>query len=160
MGKGGATFGNIQRANGGRVCACSHLISILEVGNQVLTGVFLSAKEVDAPRAPLNLVWCPECSIVQLRHSVDTSLIFGQNYGYRSGLNPTMVSHLERKARWLEHTFFLEAGDLVVDIGSNDGTLLNAYGVENLNRIGFDPVVSKYPICNTKTFKWRKVCSL
>lgn len=73
---------------------------------------------------------------MQLAHSFDWDKMYGSKYGYRSGLNPTMVRHLHRKVRWLEKNFPLDDGAVVVDISSNDGTLLNAYHSQNIRRIG------------------------
>jgi len=127
-----------------RICGSKVLNKVLDLGEQALTGVFprTSAEQVEV--GPLVLVWCEDCGLVQLAHSFDPDTMYGSNYGYRSGLNPTMVRHLQRKVGWLEKSFPLNAGDAVVDIGSNDGTLLNSYTVSGLNRVGFDPVASKY----------------
>lgn len=127
-----------------RISDSSSLVSVLDLGGQALTGVFPKTAAELVPVAPLELVWSPVSGLVQLKHSVDPSEMYGDNYGYRSGLNPTMVEHLKRKTKWLEDSFQPGDSDLVLDIGSNDGTLLNSYRVKNLVRIGFDPVAKKY----------------
>lgn len=66
------------------------------------------------------------CGLVQLRHSCDVGAMYGANYGYRSGLNQSMVSHLQTKADEIKSLVGLGAGDVVLDIGSNDATLLKA----------------------------------
>lgn len=119
-------------------------MSVLDLGRQALTGVFPKTAAEQVPVAPLELVWSPESGLVQLKCSVEPSEMYGENYGYRSGLNPTMVKHLERKVKWLEDSFQPGESDLVLDIGSNDGTLLNSYRTKSLVRIGFDPVAAKY----------------
>ena len=70
--------------------------------------------------------------------------MYGANYGYRSGLNRSMVDHLHRKARGLESLAGLKSGDVVLDIGSNDGTLLSAYRASDLRLIGIDPTAEKF----------------
>lgn len=70
--------------------------------------------------------------------------MYGDNYGYRSGLNASMVSHLGRIAHRLQERAQLAAGDLVLDIGANDGTLLRSYDVPGLIRIGIDPTIAKF----------------
>src|SRR3546814_2061779 len=70
--------------------------------------------------------------------------MYGDNYGYRSGLNQSMVDHLANKARYLERLAMPEAGDVVLDIGSNDATTLKAYSINGLNRIGIDPTGRKF----------------
>jgi SAM-dependent methyltransferase len=70
--------------------------------------------------------------------------MYGDNYGYRSGLNRSMVLHLARKARGLEVLVDLNPGEVVVDIGSNDGTLLAAYATRPLRGIGIDPIAARF----------------
>ena len=68
------------------------------------------------------------CGLLQLEHSYDLKEMYGENYGYRSGLNPSMVSHLGSKVKrdsWI--SVKLSKGDLIIDIGSNDSTTLQAY---------------------------------
>ena len=127
-----------------RISQSQSLVSVLDLGTQALTGVFPKTAAEQVPVAPLELVWSPESGLVQLKCSVEPSEMYGENYGYRSGLNPTMVKHLERKTKWLEDSFQPGDSDLVLDIGSNDGTLLNSYRSKGLVRIGFDPVATKY----------------
>ena len=127
-----------------RISQSESLVSVLNLGQQALTGVFPKTAAEQVPLAPLELVWCPVSGLVQLKHSVEPGEMYGDNYGYRSGLNPTMVKHLQRKTKWLEDAFQPGDSDLVLDIGANDGTLLNSYRSPNLVRIGFDPVAKKY----------------
>jgi hypothetical protein len=127
-----------------RISGSPNLVPILDLGSQVLTGVFPKDLKQQISQGPLSLIWCPDSGLIQLEHSFSLSEMYGSNYGYRSGLNPTMVEHLANKVQWLERNFNVESQDVIIDIGSNDGTLLNAYNTSNLNRIGFDPVASKY----------------
>lgn len=120
------------------------LVSILNLGEQALTGVFPKTKETPVSRGPLELVWCPTSGLLQLKHSFNPSEMYGEGYGYRSGLNPSMVEHLQAKARRLERLIKLQGGDVVLDIGSSDATLLKAYQVSGLDRIGMDPSAEKF----------------
>jgi hypothetical protein len=70
--------------------------------------------------------------------------MYGADYGYRSGLNGSMVRHLTSKIQMLEKRFDLRTGDAVLDIGSNDATSLKAYTVPGLQRIGIDPTGAKF----------------
>jgi 2-polyprenyl-3-methyl-5-hydroxy-6-metoxy-1,4-benzoquinol methylase len=70
--------------------------------------------------------------------------MYGDNYGYRSGLNASMVAHLARIARRLEVRANLIPGQTVLDIGANDGTLLRSYSVTGLKKIGIDPTIAKF----------------
>ena len=70
--------------------------------------------------------------------------MYGENYGYRSGLNSSMVKHLNMKISKIEEFLTLKDGDVIIDIGSNDATSLHAYSNKNLNRIGIDPSAEKF----------------
>ncbi len=95
-------------------------------------------------RGPLRLVWCDRCHLVQLDHSFNASEMYGDNYGYRSGLNRSMVEHLKTKCHALERVAALRPGDLVIDIGSNDGTLLRSMQTKHLRKVGVDPTAGKF----------------
>jgi SAM-dependent methyltransferase len=116
----------------------------LNLGEQYLTGVFPRNPNQAVTRGPLELMWCPDSGLLQLRHSYSLTEMYGDNYGYRSGLNALMVAHLQGKVRGLERRIPLRAGDWVLDIGSNDGTLLKAYSIPGLKRVGMDPTAEKF----------------
>ncbi len=127
-----------------RVSGSKNLVSVLNLGHQVLTGVFPKSESEQITSGPLELVWCPDGGLLQLRHSYDPNEMYGQNYGYRSGLNQSMVNHLTEKVRYLERMVNLKLGDRVIDIGSNDATMLKAYSVSGIKRIGIDPTGKKF----------------
>jgi hypothetical protein len=127
-----------------RLCGSAELEQVLDLGEQALTGVFPASTEEDVPVGPLELLWCRSCTLLQLAHSFDPTELYGETYGYRSGLNASMVQHLAREARSLEALVGLAPGDVVLDIGSNDGTLLGSYETELLRRIGIDPTAAKF----------------
>jgi hypothetical protein len=127
-----------------RVCCSTHFIEVLDLGAQSLTGVFPRSVTNEVTQGPLQLAWCSECHLVQLRHSYDPDEMYGANYGYRSSLNQSMVDHLTRAAQGLERRVDAKAGDVVLDIGSNDATLLKAYSIRGLKRIGIDPTGEKF----------------
>jgi hypothetical protein len=120
------------------------LITVLDLGEQALTGVFPRTHEANLTTGPLRLVWCPVSGLVQLSHSYSLEELYGENYGYRSGLNRSMVDHLTQKIHELERAIDLSAGDTVLDIGSNDATSLKAYLTPSLKRIGIDPTGAKF----------------
>jgi hypothetical protein len=126
-----------------RVCDGGNLVPILSLGEQYLTGVFPRSATERITRGPLELVWCRDCGLVQLRHSYNLDEMYGDNYGYRSGLNGSMVRHLQQKVRFLERLVGPTDGDLVIDIGSNDATLLKAYS-GNHRKVGIDPTGRKF----------------
>lgn len=132
-----------------RMCGNENLVEVVDLGQQYLTGVFPRTDDRDAlTNGPLQLVKCHRddgdaCGLVQLRHTYDAGEMYGDNYGYRSGLNASMVAHLQGKIRAIMARVELAAGDLVIDIGSNDGTSLAAYP-DRLVRVGVDPVGLKF----------------
>lgn len=127
-----------------RVSGSRHLVPVLDLGTQALTGVFPTSRDSEITAGPLELVWCPDSGLLQLRHSYDPGEMYGENYGYRSGLNASMVNHLTEKVRQLERLMPLAGGDTVLDIGSNDGTTLKAYSTPGIARIGIDPTGKKF----------------
>ncbi|MDD5594669.1 MAG: class I SAM-dependent methyltransferase [Candidatus Omnitrophica bacterium] len=133
-----------------RICGNAELVPILNLGIQALTGVFPRKKDEVITSGPLELVKCKSgkgmnsCGLVQLRHSYDLSELYGDNYGYRSGLNRSMVEHLQKKVKKIEKISDLARADLVIDIGSNDSTLLQAYANKELLLVGFDPSGKKF----------------
>ena len=136
-----SSYRQIERC---RVGGSDHLVTVLNLGFQALTGVFPKSADQKVTVGPLELVWCPDSGLLQLKHSYEPSEMYGDNYGYRSGLNQSMVSHLTDKVAYLERLFPLKAGDVVVDIGSNDCTTLKAYQTKDIRRIGIDPTGNKF----------------
>lgn len=135
--------GSYTRLETCRVSGSRNLIPVLHLGEQELTGVFPRPGE-PVTSGPLELVWCPDSGLLQLGHSFDPGEMYGDNYGYRSGLNASMVRHLTQKIGFLEKLADLKPGDTVLDIGSNDATSLKAYGTTGLTRIGIDPTGNKF----------------
>lgn len=127
-----------------RLCDASALVRVLDLGEQALTGVFPRTPYEHVTSGPLELVWCRSCTLLQLAHSYESRELYSANYGYRSGLNSAMVEHLGRKARGLESLVGLAPGDVVLDIGSNDGTLLASFTVSPIRRIGIDPTAARF----------------
>ncbi|MEI8129014.1 MAG: class I SAM-dependent methyltransferase [bacterium] len=127
-----------------RVCKNKHIQKVLDLGEQELTGIFPKSKEEKVTKGPLHLVWCNECGLLQLGHSYCLEEMYGENYGYRSGLNKSMVKHLSDKVYHLERIYKPKENDIVLDIGSNDATTLKAYQTKNLRKIGIDPTGEKF----------------
>jgi hypothetical protein len=127
-----------------RIAGTPNLVSVLNLGHQSLTGVFPKVRGASITEGPLELVWSPDSGLLQLAHSFDVDEMYGDNYGYRSSLNQSMVRHLTQKVRALEKFAAIAPGDAVLDIGSNDATLLKAYTVPGLQRFGIDPSGLKF----------------
>ncbi len=133
-----------------RICGNTDLVPILHLGNQYLTGVFPKKKDEIISFGPIELVKCQEdrqgsfCGLLQLRQSYDLNEMYGWNYGYRSALNQSMVNHLHRKVKNILKRITTVSGDVVLDIGSNDSTLLQAYHPNEITLVGIDPAGEKF----------------
>ena len=127
-----------------RLCGSSNLTNVIDFGQIAFTGVFPASADEEVPFGRLNVLFCNTCSLAQLGESFPAEILYGDNYGYRSGLNKSMVTHLETTVKRLENVVDLHPSDVVCDIGSNDATLLKSYSVPGLQKIGIDPTISKY----------------
>ncbi|GAC1309803.1 MAG: class I SAM-dependent methyltransferase [Mucilaginibacter sp.] len=126
-----------------RISKSKNLLTVLSLGEQFLTGVFPKSRDEKITKGPLDLVWCPDSGLLQMKQSYSLDEMYGDNYGYRSGLNSSMVFHLNNKIKTLERIVTLNDDDLVVDIGSNDATSLKAYS-GNHKKVGIDPTGKKF----------------
>lgn len=136
-----------SRIHACRICGNTELPTVLDLGMQALTGVFPRERDADVLVGPLQLVKChgegDRCGLVQLAHDYDLGEMYGDNYGYRSGLNRAMVAHLAAKVAWLTKRRPLSSSDVVLDIGSNDGTTLCQYDA-SMTLVGIDPTIKKF----------------
>jgi hypothetical protein len=135
---------NYRRIDACRISGSDNFVTVLDLGEQELTGVFPRTRDEYVESCPVELVWCPDSGLVQLAHSFAPEQMYGDNYGYRSGLNQSMVKHLTDKVLFLQDRAALKSGDVVLDIGANDGTSLKAYSVPGLTRLGIDPTGEKW----------------
>lgn len=136
----------VRRIERCRVCGNLSLRPIIHLGEQFLAGLFDDGRpenRLNQP-VPLEMVYCDRsarpdaCGLIQLRHTVPPQIMF-RDYGYRSGVNTTMRTHLQALVKEVESRIKPSAGEIVVDIGANDGTGLLAYQESSLIRIGFEP---------------------
>ncbi len=125
-----------------RVCASQRLEPVLSLGDQYVSDFV--ASDGTGPTAPLELVRCPRCGLVQLRHTFSRGNLY-RHYWYKSGISPTMRRALrDLVSRTCEIAKPL-TGDLILDIGCNDGTLLRSYTIPGLYRTGFEPAENLAP---------------
>lgn len=139
----------IQPIKACRVCGNTELKSIIDLGFQALTGVFPHSLDQPVIKGPLELVQCTGpagavCGLLQLRHHYPMEYLYGEHYGYRSSLNQSMVVHLSAIVQAILSRITLKSGDIVLDIGSNDGTLLKAYRHTPATLVGIDPAARKF----------------
>ena len=131
---------SVTTLTGCRVCG-ARLQTILDFG-PLHVSAFPTPTEPDSLRAPLDLCRCASCGLVQLRDAVDPAYLY-QEYWYRSGVNETMVEELrDIVAKAMDWSNGLPEGAVVVDIGANDGTLLEGYGTGYLTRVAYEPAAN------------------
>jgi hypothetical protein len=118
---------------------------VISLGDQYLASYFDTDRFPPLRRKiPLELVRCntskseTACGLVQLKHTVSSDFMYS-SYGYRSGINESMVDHLQTLAREVEQKMDGAEGGLIVDIGANDGTLIRGYQSKKSMKIGFEP---------------------
>jgi hypothetical protein len=130
-----------------RVCGNEHYYTVLDLGNQYLSGIFPKSVDPDMYKGPLKLVKCDEstggCGHVQLEHTFDLPTMYGEEYGYRSGLNSSMVKHLKGKYEKISNFLDLKENDIVIDIAGNDGTFLGFFP-STLKLVSIDPTSKKF----------------
>src|SRR5438094_1038273 len=122
-----------------RICEADALKSVLDLGLQPLANSFIKPDEVGRPepRDPLELARCTSCGHVQLSVTVPAEIMF-RNYLYVSGTSDTIPAHFAEYAKDVAERF-VPKGGLVVEIGSNDGTLLRAFDRGTVRVLGVEP---------------------
>lgn len=124
-----------------RVCGSSRLTPIMSLG-EMYTSNFVENENDKVYKGPLDLVLCDVkdggCGLLQLKHTLDHDVLY-RKYWYKSSISSTMVKILQGLVKQVERTVKLEKGDIVIDIGANDGTTLKQYKAEGITRIGFEP---------------------
>ena len=132
-----------MRINKCRSCKSKKLDKVFNLGKQALTGLFPNNRKEHITKGDLSLVICKNCSLLQLEHTFNPDEMYGENYGYMSSLNQSMFEHLKNKVPKLQKKINLSSKDIVIDIGSNDGTFLGFFD-EKFKLIGVDPTIKKF----------------
>ena len=125
-----------------RNCNNKSIVNLFSLGKLNFSGKFPKYKE-KIPFGNLTLVMCKSCKLVQLKEIFNMKYLYNKDYGYRTGINNTMCNHVKNVVRKISKNVKLKKDDNVLDIASNDGTLLNNYN----NKIitwGMDPILDKY----------------
>ncbi len=125
-----------------RSCNSKKLVKAFNIGSQSLTGVFPSSQKEVVSVGSLEMVFCKTCKLLQLRNSFDPSKMYGDNYGYMSSLNSSMMKHLKKKSIKIQRFIKLKSKDVICDIGSNDGSFLSFFS-KKFTLLGVDPTINK-----------------
>lgn len=111
-----------------RLCGSKHLDFLYSLGNQYVSDFPKSLLDVKkAHQVPIDIVLCPKCTLVQQKHTAPQDFMYTRHYWYRSGINATMTESLKELAGAIMNVVAVGKNDIVLDIGSNDGTLLRSY---------------------------------
>ena len=124
-----------------QICNSSKLHTILDLGHQPLCDSLLTDKALNEPEKtyPLRMIWCEKCSGVQIDYCVSGEEVYHPDYPYRSGITKELAIYQESIALSLVKKYNLNKKDFVVDVGSNDGTLLKGFQKEGIKTLGVEP---------------------
>lgn len=124
-----------------QICNSNKLHTVLDLGHQPLCDSLLTEKMLNEPEKtyPLRMVWCQECSGVQIDYCVSGEEVYHPDYPYRSGITKELAVYQESIASSLIEKYNLTSKDLVIDVGSNDGTLLKGFQKEKIKTLGVEP---------------------
>lgn len=123
-----------------RLCKKKKLHQVLSLGNLYLADFVSGKYKKKSKRYPLSLVLCKNCSLLQLTHTTPPFTLYNERYGYYSGISSTMRNELFDVVSKAQKFVELLSGDIVLDIGCNDKTLLLSYTKKDITKVGFDPV--------------------
>lgn len=126
-----------------RICQNTELIDVISLGEQVITSRFPVYGDFSTPKTTIVLCMCQECGLIQLKETTNRDELYEYEYGYRSGISNTMRAHLKLYKEEICSIVNLKEGDTIVDIGSNDSTMLQYYG-DKYRRIGVDPTGKQF----------------
>ena len=126
-----------------RNCKSKYFSKLFTLGKMCFTGKFPKNLTTNIPKVVISLIMCKSCKLVQLDRNFNPKYLYDTNYGYRTGINATMTQHVNGVVKESIKIVKLEKKDSVLDIASNDGTLLNFYK-KNIFRVGIDPLIKKY----------------
>ena len=124
-----------------QVCNSKKVHLILDLGHQPLCDTLLTKEMLGQPEKtyPLRMMWCENCTNAQIDYCVDGSEVFHPEYPYKSGVTKELVEYQIKIAESLIKKYNLKKNDLVIDVGSNDGTLLSGFKGTGIKTLGVEP---------------------
>src|SRR5712671_5765689 len=126
-----------------RSCAADSLVTILSLGSTPLANSLLTATQLEEPEAsyPLELAFCPNCTLVQITETVPPEKLF-REYFYFSSFSDTVLEHARELAERVVESRHLNGNSLVIEVASNDGYLLQNYKRAGIAVLGIEPAVN------------------
>jgi SAM-dependent methyltransferase len=130
----------MSRLNSCRACGSAHLETVLSLGETPLANALLRDEDLDRPepRYPLDLAFCPACSLVQITETVPPEILF-RHYVYFSSFSDTMLRHAKALVDRVVRERDLGVSSLAVEVASNDGYLLQHYRASAIPVLGIEP---------------------
>ena len=125
-----------------QICRSKKLENVINLGYSGLCDSLLSKKDLQKPEKdyPLNLFRCKNCQLLQINHAIDHTEVFHKNYPYKGGITKPLKRFLHNTSFYVKKKFtFTKTKPLVIDIGSNDGTLLQGFKNNNFKVLGIEP---------------------
>jgi hypothetical protein len=124
-----------------QVCGSKDLELVIDLGHQAPCDSLLTAAQLNEPEAtyPLRLVRCTSCSLAQIDYIVPGDVVYHPAYPYRSGITRELYNHHQRLSVEVVERFGTPKDSLIVDIGSNDGTLLKGFQRQGMRTVGVEP---------------------
>lgn len=135
-----------------RACGDAGLQSVVSFGDTPLADKLLTEEQLGGPELtfPLELVFCPSCSLVQLRETVAPEILYSEDYPYFSSVSNELVEHFGSSARELMARRALSGESLVIEIASNDGYMLKNFVERDIPVLGIDPAKIPAEVANEK----------
>jgi len=124
-----------------RSCRNQQLQTIFSLGTPPIADRLLNEKQLSEPEllVPLNLVWCPDCNLLQIRETVAPEILFQQDYPYYSSVSEAYIRHAANYACEIGKRKLLDSSSMVLEIACNDGYMLINFVRENIPVLGVDP---------------------
>ncbi len=124
-----------------QVCNSDKLHTVLDLGHQPLCDTLLTEAMLNEPEKnyPLRMMWCENCTNAQIDYCVDGKEVYHPDYPYKSGVTKELVEYQVKISQSLIKKYNLKPKDLVVDVGSNDGTLLSGFKGTGIKTVGVEP---------------------
>lgn len=124
-----------------QICSNPKLNFFLSLGHHAPVHAHLTAEKLNEPEVsfPLNLCYCSRCGLTQLSYIVEPNIIFHPDYPYQSSLTTMLIRDFRELANNLIKQYNLKKSDMIIDVGSNDGTLLQGFKEKGLSVLGVEP---------------------
>ena len=124
-----------------RACGAAELVPVLDLGDSPLADRLLTAEQLGVPEitVPLEFVFCPSCTLVQITETVAPEVLFCQDYPYYSSVSKSLLAHFAASAESIIESRGLGADSLVVEAASNDGYMLRSFAQAGIPVLGVDP---------------------